>query len=544
MTTTPSGFFSYARFDDEYEEKRLTRLRERLEGAIRAHTGMKIDIFQDRKLAWGDNWKETIREAAAGAWFFIPIITPSFFKSTPCAEEFDVFRQHQSKVEREHPDVKVILPIYWIEADELSEPAWREGIPMAGILAEFQWMNWRDLRLEPIESMTVVRMLDDMAKDFKKRLKELGVLRPPAPVRATVRIDLGARVDATGSTALAAAPATEPVAAESLTDRGPGPQPVPRELVVRASGTPGAFATIADALRVAQADDVILVRPGLYKEGIVLDKSLTLVGDGPREEIVIEAEGTSAVLFNAPFGRVANLTLRQNGGGKWQGVDIARGRLILEDCDITSKSLSCVGIHGTAEPTVRRNRIHDGKSAGVVVYENGRGTIEDNDIFGNGQSSLAIMGGGDPLVRRNRIHAGKESGVFVYENGKGTIEDNDVFGHPLAGVQIREGGDPVVRRNRIHDGKQSGVLVTRHGKGTIEDNDIFANLHAGVWVQEEGDPTCRNNRVHKNAGAGVRVHNGGRGTFIENDLRDNVGGAWDITPDCLPNVKREGNIES
>ena len=50
-------------------------------------------------------------------------------------------------------------------------------------------------------------------------------------------------------------------------------------------------------------------------------------------------------------------------------MDIVQGHLKLEECDISSQGLACVGIHGGADPVLRRNRIHDGREAGVVIYE-------------------------------------------------------------------------------------------------------------------------------------------------------------------------------
>ena len=146
----------------------------------------------------------------------------------------------------------------------------------------------------------------------------------------------------------------------------------------------GAYSSVGAAIKASQPGDRILVRPGLYREGLIIEKAVEIVGDGPASAIAIEARGADAVLFSADSGRVANLTLRQVGGeGKWFGVDISAGCLLLEDCDVTSESLACVAIHDGADPVVRRNRIRDGKQGGVHVYEQGRGTIEDNEIVGN-----------------------------------------------------------------------------------------------------------------------------------------------------------------
>ncbi len=45
---------------------------------------------------------------------------------------------------------------------------------------------------------------------------------------------------------------------------------------------------------------------------------------------------------------------------------------------------------------------------------------------------MNIKARGDPVLRRNRIHDGKQSGVLVYEQGRGTLEDNDIFGNALS----------------------------------------------------------------------------------------------------------------
>src|SRR5262249_22625736 len=153
----------------------------------------------------------------------------------------------------------------------------------------------------------------------------------------------------------------------------------------------GDFATLGAAIKAARAGDRILVRPGMYGEGLVVDKPLEILGDGPVSDIEIRARDTSALVFRASIGRVANLTLRQVGGeGHWYGVDITKGRLDLEGCDISSQSLSCVAIRDGADPRLRRNKIHDGQQNGVYVHNSGRGTLEDNDITSNGLSGVAI----------------------------------------------------------------------------------------------------------------------------------------------------------
>src|SRR5262249_8024707 len=93
----------------------------------------------------------------------------------------------------------------------------------------------------------------------------------------------------------------------------------------------GDFAMIGEAIKAARPGDRILIRRGLYEEGLIINKPLEILGDGPLSEIEIRARGADAVLFQASIGRIANLTLRQAGGeGMWYGVHITQGRLDLD----------------------------------------------------------------------------------------------------------------------------------------------------------------------------------------------------------------------
>jgi F-box protein 11 len=317
----------------------------------------------------------------------------------------------------------------------------------------------------------------------------------------------------------------------------------PRIWVVDAEPNRGDFQTLADAIQAASPGHRILVRPGCYHEGLRLEKPLEIIGDGKPEDIVVEAAGQDVIFFNTNFGRVAGLTLRQAGGGQFYAVDICQGRLELEGCDIASQSLACVAIHGNAEPVIRHNRIHDGQSNGVLVYESGRGTLEDNDIFGHGLSGVEIIEAGHPILRANRIHGGRGAGVFVHQNGRGLLEDNEIHDGATVGVAIQGRGDPLLRRNRIHSHHQSGVLIYEQGKGTLEDNEIVGNASAGVMIRTGGSPEVRRNAINYNSQYGVMVGENCGGHFVTNNLTGNNPGPWYVHDSSQARIKVVGNIE-
>ncbi len=514
---------SYVRKDDEHENGRLTAIRKRLEGEVRMQTGRPFSIFQDQKdIAWGNNWKERIDEGVDAVTFLIPVITPSFFRSTACREEFARFRAREAAMERSD----LILPLYYVETDEFSDEALREADAMARVMVSRQYFDWRHLRLEPLTSLQVGKAFASMAKQIKAALP--GAPPRPAKAKTTRRAEVGGieRAQAT--------------VAES-TRQAPVPRSEPHTVTVDALHR-GDYATITKAIEKEPPGTRILVRPGYYPEGIVMDKPLEIIGDGLRDEIVVAAMGCHTVLFQTTMGRVANLTLQQEGGGNWYGVAVAQGRLHLEDCDISSEGLACIVVRDGADPVVRGNRIHDAKNGGIYIFSGSRGTFEDNEVFANASGGFAVDDGGNPVVRGNLIHDNGDSGIYIFSGSRGTFEDNEVFANASSGFGVGDGGDPVVRSNRIHNNGSFGVAVLGEGRGTFEDNEIFGNALDGFLVDDGGDPIVRGNRIHQNRRGGIWVDDGGRGTYEKNHIWGNAKGPWDIAADAGEVIRRD-NVE-
>ena len=523
MPNEPAAFMSYVRFDDQHNDGQLTEFRERLSAEVRMQTGAaEFAIFQDRhNIAWGQNWQRRINGSLDAATLLLVIVTPSLFRSRACRDEVERFLDR----ERELGGQDLILPVYYISAQEMDDSDLYESDELVRVLASRQYADWRDRRFEPFTSPVVRKDIAQLAARMRDAFGQ-----PPAAAPGR----LGGARGVVGSPSAGTEPGGTPGRATAKTE--------PPTHVVDAYQR-GDFARVSDAIKAARPGDRILVRPGLYEEGLVIDKPLEILGDGPVSEIEIRAATTAAVLFKANIGRVANLTLRQAAGESWFGVDITQGRLDLEGCDISSQSLACVAIRDGADPRLRRNRIHDGKQGGVYVYDNGLGTLEDNDISGNAFAGVETRTGGNPTLRRNQIHDGAAGGVYVYDNGLGTLEDNDITGNALSGVAIKAGGHPTLRRNRIHNNKQSGVFVYENGLGTLEDNDITGNARSGVETRTGGNPKLRANRINNNADKAVRIRDGGRGVVEDNDLQGNAGGTWEISEDSKDNVTRARNKE-
>jgi F-box protein 11 len=300
--------------------------------------------------------------------------------------------------------------------------------------------------------------------------------------------------------------------------------------------------SINAALAIATPGQRILIHAGHYRESLLLDKPVELIGTGSRASIIVEGIDSSTLCMRATTATVSGLTLRYKSASKpAHVVAIRSGQLLLEDCDIQSGSPShaCIFVqNAAANPIIRRCLIHDSIAEGIVFDQEAKGTVEDCEIFGHQATSLMIKNKADPLVKRCRFYNGASNGIYIHANGKGTIEDCTIARHLWAAVAIEDGGNPLLKRCEIADGKGPGVYVSRRGRGTLEQCQIHSNAQTGMVVLQAGDPLLHQCKIYDGKQAGIYVHRKGMGTFEDCDIYNNVAAGVEVKKEGNPVLRR------
>jgi F-box protein 11 len=377
------------------------------------------------------------------------------------------------------------------------------------------------------------------------RMLALEAIDRPASARAVLDILHTPSAQApttasTGSPGAVASSAGQPTTRLAEGAAPPLPVAAERVLIVDQDGSAD-YTTISEAIGAAVAGTRILVRPGYYEEGLVIDRSVEIVGDGPREEIIVAAPQSDAVLMACDEASVQGLTLRTLAGnidGKFFAVDIPRGRLLLEDCIVSSNSLACVGIRNhTAEPTMRRCLLIEGKQGGVYIYSTAKATIEACEIVGVGLSGIEISGGSSATVRKCILRDGKQSGFYLWGNSEALIEDCEVINSGLSSFSIKQGATPLIRNCISRDAQQSGFFVNDYGAGVIEDCTVLNSGYAGIAIASHGNPTIRRCVVQGGKESGLYVYEEGEGLIEGCEFANNGNAGVSIGETSNPTVR-------
>jgi hypothetical protein len=320
----------------------------------------------------------------------------------------------------------------------------------------------------------------------------------------------------------------------------------PAQIIVSAKGE-GDYVSIVEALKAALPGARLRIRPGIYDEGLIINQRVEIMGEGPVEDIVIRSHDSSCIQMRADSATVSGLTLRGratragNAGGAaaFFAVDIPQGELLLDNCDITSDTLSCVGVHGSgANPTISRCRIHDGADSGLYFFDGASGTVKDCELFCHANVGVAITERARLGLRGCRIYDGKNAGLVVWDNAQAVVESCDIYGNHLTGVGVSEDGKLDLRGCSIHEGENSGIFVHQGGEATLLSCDLFGHREAELAVTTRGQLVARECKIYQSHSSGVFVREGGQALLEGCAIMHNEGAGVHIGSGAVAAVRR------
>jgi nitrous oxidase accessory protein len=266
-------------------------------------------------------------------------------------------------------------------------------------------------------------------------------------------------------------------------------------------GGPAAdFPLITLAVAAASAGDVIRVRRGVYREDLVLDKRVALVGEG------------SPTLFGTGLGSVVTILAA--------GCELSG--LVIEGSGTGQTNEMDAGVQVRSNG----NRIVDNRMRrvfyGVVVADARHNEIADNEIVGLRNLPYGRRGDGiyvyrapDSVVARNRI-SGERDAIYFQYAPRGRAVDNHVSDSRYA-LHDMFSDDVVIARNTFAD-SAVGANIMNSRRIRVERNRILRNRGVpgiGLTLKDCDDSTVRENDIVGNA-RGLLLEGSSANAFIGN----------------------------
>jgi parallel beta-helix repeat protein len=225
-----------------------------------------------------------------------------------------------------------------------------------------------------------------------------------------------------------------------------------KTLYVGGSG-PNNYSKIQDAIDNASVDDTVFVFIGTYYENVVIDKSLTLRGEGNQGTIIDGGKNGNVVHLSADGVTLESFKLVNSGGAfGW----------------------------GTAAVYIESNRnkisrlITDNNLNGIWLMHSSNNSIFENQIRNNNEIGIELYKADDNIIQNNVVMYNNYLGLSV-DGSSNTIFHNAIIYNPYQGISVTRYSNIITKNNIIHNGLNARGV-----------NYVSADLR-NLWVKNYWD---------------------------------------------------------
>jgi len=277
--------------------------------------------------------------------------------------------------------------------------------------------------------------------------------------------------------------------------------------------------SISDAIRDAQPGDIILVGNATYRENVIVDRAVSLVGNGSP---VIDAGGTgSAVSITAAGASIDGFTLTNSGTCIYcAGLKISSNLETVRNCTIRDNQVGLLTVPPVRNSSIASNLVYNNTGDGISFDNAHDLSVEGNTVLNNGGAGIRILDSSFLQLRENDIEFNGGPGITATRAFRNTLAGNVLRWNGGAGLEMLSGMGSQVLFNRAEFNNGSGLAfddsrdpfllgyqlsVADAGTGNfLSSNLVRNNRGAGISLSQMTAVVANNTLAGNNEGADVR----------------------------------------
>lgn len=249
---------------------------------------------------------------------------------------------------------------------------------------------------------------------------------------------------------------------------------------------PDDYLTIQEAINSANVGDTIFVRSGTYYEHVIVNKTLSLIGENKETTIINGDCNGTVIIVRADNIIITGFTMR-NSGGRPYGEGYYGGIVLIEvkDCVIFGNGVlnnsEGIWLYSSLNNIITSNSITNNYESIRLSCSNSN-CIYRNDIANNWYGIYIINHSSNNNVTRNRIEANREDCIRITYYA----DNNSIIGNYIAnsagGIELYEASNNKIIGNSIvknydaillDSSSSSNNIISRNN---IADNMVAINL--------------------------------------------------------------------
>ena len=275
---------------------------------------------------------------------------------------------------------------------------------------------------------------------------------------------------------------------------------------------PECLHTIAAAVALAAPGATVAVRPGTYRENLVITKDVTLVAEEGRGSVTVDGGDGVALLVGAGETVVRGLRLT-GAGAEYPVVQLAGGQLSVQQSEVVGGGVLAVHAKGGALH-MRDSVLSNPSGAGLMLEKGSRATVTACTVADIATSAVVVLTQAELVIRGCTISRVRGAGVVAVGGALGLVEGCTITAVEGPAVLARE-GNGIRLADTLLDACANPVVVDSGAAPSLADCQIANSGGHAVLVSGASNPSLQRCRISGPAGHGVHVSGRSRGSFTD-----------------------------
>ena len=263
---------------------------------------------------------------------------------------------------------------------------------------------------------------------------------------------------------------------------------------------------IQDAIDGAGEGDTVYVHAGTYTENVIVNKRLSLVGDGA-DVVTVKAWSSRYDVFKVTAGwvNISGFTATGANGQKYWCAGF-----FLED-----SSEHC---------NISENKCSD-NACGIILRSSSNNTLTNNIASENGHG-ISVQSSSNNTVTNNIASENNGHGISVRSSSNNTLANNTANSNK-DGIYLDWSSSNTLANNTANSNTESGIYVYNSDNNTLQENTTNSNGDYGIHLNSYyRDPKCKYNTLsgniaNGNENCGIRLYYSSNNTLVNNTANSN-----------------------
>lgn len=261
---------------------------------------------------------------------------------------------------------------------------------------------------------------------------------------------------------------------------------------------PGNYSSIQAAIDNATSSDTIHVWAGTYYENVVVDKTVSIIGNGSEDTIIDGGKTGSGFTVTADWVNITGFRLMNSRGGI--PPDVGAGILLDEVENVTINNNNC-----------------SNNAIGIFVKNSKSNFIINNICNLNNWFGIASFSSNTNEIKNNMCDYNQYYGIESFESHSNRITNNTCIFNEY-GIVLKDSKLDLVSNNKCNSNLYNGILAYNSDYSTMTNNICLGNDLAGILSYGSKSNTITNNLCNSTWYYGIAIRYSSSNTLLNNKL--------------------------